>query len=120
MIETKPRTTQYALFSNDFGWNNRMALVNHPEVRTLLPPGYDEIHNGYQFDLNNGIRSQVVNCVKMVSKHSDSVNEIVYGIEMDGERFNHFSDGIDISDIIRTKGLWTYDKDGRVVACEIL
>lgn len=117
LVETKLGKTQYAIYSDDFGWGCRKKTVTQPEVIPLLPPGFPE-KEGYEFDSSSNYRHQAIDSVKWVSQRSKFVNGIVYGTEMDGQTVSHFTDGIDISDVIRTKGLWI-KVAGRIVAYDV-
>lgn len=99
LIETKPEETQYAVTSDDYGWKYDLRKVQQIGIKTLLPNDASEDYCKRYITSEDNLKNQVINCVKAVSIISESVNDKIYGIEMDGKGLKQFTDGIDFSKI---------------------
>ena len=74
-------------------------IIAGAEVKVLLPPEITmEMCKPFISSLDN-LKSQVINCIKQISRLSDTVNDKVFGLETDGEKCKAFTSGIEYSDI---------------------
>lgn len=99
LIETKPEETQYAVISDDYGWKFDLRKVQQTEVKTLLPDDVSEDYCRRYITSEDNLEKQIINCIKAVSQISESVNDKIYGIKMDGKGLIQLTDGIDFSEI---------------------
>lgn len=88
------------VMGREYGYNDSIIEVNNgAEIKVLLPPGITtEMCQPYITSLDN-LREQVVNCIKQISKKSDTVNDKVCGLTTDGVNLEVFTSGIEYKDI---------------------
>ncbi len=88
------------VMGNEYGYNDPIVNVDGgAEIKVLLPPGITtEMCQPYITSLNN-LKSQVINCIKQISYLSDTVNDKVFGMEINEKKCEAFTSGIEYSDI---------------------
>lgn len=88
------------VMGNKYGYDDSIINVEAgAEVKVLLPPEITmEMCKPFISSLDN-LKSQVINCIKQISRLSDTVNDKVFGLETDGEKCKAFTSGIEYSDI---------------------
>lgn len=99
LVETFIHNTEYALFSSKEEWAPDIHVLSGVQVKTLFPPDVEESEYYRYITSPDNLKSQVINCIRAVSKDSSSVNDKVYGIEMDGHGLKQFTDGIEFEAI---------------------
>lgn len=88
------------VMGHEYGYNDSIIEVNNgAEIKILLPPGITtEMCRPYITSLNN-LKGQVINCIKRISRKSNTVNDKVCGLETDGVNLEAFTSGIEYKDI---------------------
>lgn len=99
LVETFIHITEYALFSSKEEWNPDIHVLSDVQVKALFPPDVEEGKYYRYITSPDNLKAQVINCIRAVSNDSASVNDRVYGIEMDGNGLKQFTDGIEFDSI---------------------
>ena len=102
LVETKNDKTWYAILSDKYNWKYECKQVLCTEVKTLLPDDNDDVNDEYCRNYINSeekLRSQIIDCIKAVSHISRSVNDKVFGFEMNGSNLFQFTEGVSLSEI---------------------
>ena len=88
------------VMGHEYGYNDSIIEVNNgAEIKILLPPEITtEMCRPYITSLNN-LKGQVINCIKQISRKSNTVNDKVCGLETDGANLEVFTSGIEYKDI---------------------
>ena len=90
---------QIVCTGTDYGYRYHIEQVNNGTVRTLLPPDVtDEMCRRF-FTSIYGLKIQTVNCIRGVSRISQSVNDKICGFEITPHSLKCVTDGIKYEDI---------------------
>lgn len=107
LVETCITTTKYALFSSKDDWTSDIQVLSGVQVKALFPPDVHEENYYKNITSPDNLKPQVINCIRAVSRDSASVNDKIYGIEMDGYGLKQFTEGIEFKAITMSYGYLT-------------